>query len=219
MHFPVSGSAFVFFKALSLLQKSILMKKMYAIVLLVLCTFWVGSSVFAQKIKFHTGSKADLKEIKELYVEYDYSELSVGKFDKESDYIAKKKKDYNEKEAGKGNSWERAWKNDRAKRFHPQFEELFIKHSGVALKQGAAYKMIVKTTFVEPGYNIAISRKNAAVSGEIWIVDAADPSKVLIRATFENAPGRSFGGNDYDTGERIQEAYAMLGKTWGKHFK
>jgi hypothetical protein len=32
----------------------------------------------------------------------------------------------------------------------------------------------------------------------------------------QNCPGRTFGGNDYDTGTRIQESYAVAGKGLGK---
>jgi hypothetical protein len=79
------------------------------------------------------------------------------------------------------------------------------------------YTMIVKTTKTEPGYNIAISRKNAEIAGEIQVVETANPSKIVLRLSFEKALGRSFGGYDYDTGFRIQEAYADLGKALGKY--
>jgi hypothetical protein len=35
----------------------------------------------------------------------------------------------------------------------------------------------------------------------------------------DNAPGKVFMGNDYDTGERISEAYAKAGKELGKYLK
>ena len=51
--------------------------------------------------------------------------MSVGKFDKEDDYITKKKTELNEKEAGRGDSWEKNWKSDRQDRFEPSFVNYF----------------------------------------------------------------------------------------------
>ena len=76
--------------------------------------------------------------------------------------------------------------------------------------------MIFKTTFTEPGYNIYVSRKNAEIDGEVWIVETANPSNVIAKISVQNCPGRTFGGNDYDTGNRIEESYAVAGKGLGK---
>lgn len=175
---------------------------------------------FAQKFKVKEGSLAALKQVSKLNLDFDYSEMSVGKFKKEADYIEKKKGEYNKKEAGKGDKWEQDWIADREERYKPQFTELFNKSSD-KLKVGdfasEQYTLIVKTTKTEPGYNIAISRKNAELEGEIIVVETANPATVVLRMTFEKALGRSFGGYDYDTGFRIQEAYADLGKALGKY--
>ncbi len=188
-------------------------------------TFWIivtviigfSTNAMAQKIKFMEGNKAALAAIDAIAIVYEYDNMAVGKYEKESDFIDKKKTDYNNKEAGKGNKWEKEWKGDRKERYQPQFEELFAKHSKVKISNTAPYKMIVKTFFTEPGYNIHISRKNASISGEVWILD--NTGKVIAKLSFVNAPGRSFGGYDYDTGFRIQEAYAALGKSLAKYFK
>ena len=48
----------------------------------------------AQKFKVISGSFEFMKEITMLNLEFDYSEMSVGKFKDEADYVAKKKMDY-----------------------------------------------------------------------------------------------------------------------------
>lgn len=196
------------------------MKKTYVLLLLsVLLT--AGNTVFAQKIKLKSGKLGMLSGVSELNVQYDYSEMAVGKYSKEADYIERKKKDYDKKEAGRGDKWEKAWVADRAERFHPQFEELFNKTSGIKIGDlpNAKYTLIFKTTFTEPGYNIHISRKNAEINGEAYIVETANPDKVLAKMTVDKCPGRTFGGYDYDSGTRIQEAYAVAGKGLGKFIK
>lgn len=76
----------------------------------------------------------------------------------------------------------------------------------------AKYTLIYKTTFTEPGFNVGVMRKNATIDGEAWIVETADKNKVIAKIAVTKAPGRMFGGFDFDTGERISEAYAMAGR-------
>lgn len=178
-------------------------------------------SAHAQKVKLLDGSLDALKSEEKLNLEYDYSDMGVGKFESEADYLAKKKADYDKKEPGRGDQWESSWKADRKNRFQPQFEELFSKHSGMTAGNipSAKYTLIFKTTYTEPGYNVYVTRKNAEIDGEALLVETANKCKVIARMSVLNCPGRTFGGNDYDTGERIQEAYAVAGKGLGKFFK
>ncbi len=192
-----------------------------SILSLVFVTLIMHTGSHAQKLKWKEGSMDLFKSVSKMNVIYDYSQMSVGKFDQELEYIQKKKGEYNKKEEGKGDKWEKDWIADRTERYAPQFEELFNKYARFSIGDYPAEKfsMIVKTTATEPGYNIHISRKNAEIDGEIWIVETSDPGKPLARISFNRAPGRSFGGYDYDTGFRIQEAYAALGKSLGKFLK
>ncbi|WP_232831764.1 hypothetical protein [Taibaiella helva] len=188
--------------------------------LFALLSLAVLQPAFAQKIKVTEGSTDVLKGVSKLNLTFDYSDMSVGKFKTEAEYIDKKKGEYNKKEAGKGDQWEKDWKSDRTERYAPQFTELFNKSSDnlkVGEYSSEKYTMTVKTTRTEPGFNIAIARKNAEIAGEILITETANPSHVVLRLSFEKALGRSFGGYDYDTGFRIQEAYADLGKALGKY--
>lgn len=195
------------------------MKKIFY--LLIVTAFTCSYTTYAQKVKLLEGKLDVLQSEEKLNLEYDYSDMGVGKFAKEEEYIAKKKEDYNKKEPGRGEQWENSWKADRKNRFQPQFEELFSKHSGLAAGDipTARYTLIFKTKFTEPGYNVYVSRMNAEIDGEALLVETADHSKVIARMSVLNCPGRTFGGNDYDTGLRIQEAYAVAGKGLGKFFK
>jgi hypothetical protein len=123
--------------------------------------------------------------------------------------------DYEKDEAGKGKKWEESWKADRPNRFEPKFELLFNENtSGVKVdsKAGTAkYKVLVHTTFIEPGFNVGVTRKPAFINAEI-IFTEADGKEVAV-ITVQNCPGRDAMGFDYDTGYRIEEAYAKLGKS------
>jgi hypothetical protein len=177
------------------------------------------NNVSAQKIKLESGKIDFFKGVSELKVEYNYNDVSVGKFAKEADYIVQKKADYNLREPGSGERWETAWFADRSERYAPRFEEemnlQFIKR-GVSCKVGqdlqATYTVIFKTTFIEPGFNVGVARKNAYINGEAIFVESANHDKILAKVSIENSPGRDAFGADYDTGLRIQEAYAKAGK-------
>lgn len=177
---------------------------------------FTGMYLNAQKIALKSGSVNALKGEQTLLVQYDYSNLSVGKFDKEEDYIAKKVQDYNEDEAGKGEKWEESWKADRAARFEPKFEQLFNENSDnmkVDPKSSdTKFKILVHTTFIEPGFNVGVTRRPAFINTEIIFTELATGKEIAL-VTVQNCPGRDAMGFDYDTGYRIEEAYAKLGKS------
>jgi hypothetical protein len=173
----------------------------------------------AQRIKLVEGDLAALKGETTISVEFTYDNMGVGKYDKESEYIERKKEEYNKKEPGRGDEWEKSWISDRKHQFEPKFTELFEKTSGLTIKPGSKYTMIFHTTYTEPGYNIYVTRKSAKIDAEVTIVLTADRSKKIAVISVDNAPGRTFSGNDYATGDRISESYAVSGKKLGKFIK
>ncbi|MBS0027987.1 hypothetical protein ACTJJ0_04945 [Chitinophaga sp. 22321] len=186
--------------------------KMAVMVLLtVLCI-----PAIAQKLKLTEGDPGVLKGQQQLNVEFTYDHLSVGK-DSEADYIRKKTTEYNNKEAGKGDTWAKAWKDDRPTRYEPKFDSLFNDNGD--LKAGnfpdATYTLIFHTTFIEPGFNVGVARKNSYIDAEAIIVETANRDKVVAKITVDNAPGRMM-GFDFDTGMRITESYAVAAKKLAK---
>ncbi len=179
----------------------------------------LGIAGYAQKIKLVEGDLNPLKGQTSLNTEFQY-EMSVGKFNKEEDYIAHKKSELNGKEAGRGDSWEKSWIADRQERFEPQFRELFSKHSEMStVDENATYTLIFKTIKTEPGFNVGVASRPAFIDGEAWIVETKDPSKVVAKISITKAPGRDVMGFDYETGARLQEAYAKAGKELGGYLK
>jgi hypothetical protein len=187
--------------------------------LLICATAIFSLTTNAQKIKTTEGDIAVLKNETSINVEFTYDNMSVGKFDKEEDYIAKKKGEYNEKEAGKGDSWAKTWVADRKTTFEPKFIDLFESTSGMTVKPASKYTMIFHTTSTEPGFNIYVTRKNAEIDAQVWIVETANRANKIAVIDVRNAPGRTYGGYDYATGDRIQECYAVAGKKLGKFIK
>ncbi|RAW01056.1 hypothetical protein [Pseudochryseolinea flava] len=185
-------------------------------ILLIFCLA-VATTGFSQKVKLVEGSLKALKGETVITTEFTYDDMKIGKDGlTEEDYIARKKKDYDAKEVGRGDKWEKAWFADRKERFEPQFNELFEKHAKVATKGQSKYTIIFKTTRTEPGWNVGVARAAARIDGEAWVIETANPLNVIAKITVTNAPGRDAMGYDFDTGYRIQEAYAKSGKEIGK---
>ena len=173
----------------------------------------------AQRVKNTSGNEGILKTESAINIEFVYDNLSVGKYHNEQDYIKAKTEEYNKKEPGKGDSWARNWENDKESRFEPKFIELFKINSGMSVMTEAKYTLIFKTLSIEPGYNIGISRKNAEIDAEVWIVETANKTNKLATFTISNVPGGTAFGYDFDTGLRISEAFANAGKKLGKSLK
>lgn len=178
-----------------------------------------SDSVFAQRVDLKSGDLSVLSGQKTVNVEYDYSGFGVGKFATEQEYVDKKTAEYNAKEAGRGDTWKKAWVDDRKSRFEPKFEELFNKgmeDKGMTLLQSrpdAQYTLIVHTKFVEPGFNVGVMRKNAYVDFQMDLVESANKSTKVAEIWMNNVPGATAMGMDFDTGQRIAESYAKAGKS------
>ncbi|WP_342084183.1 hypothetical protein [Dyadobacter sp. OTU695] len=194
------------------------MKKLiYASVMAI--SFLTADASLAQRVDLRSGDVGVLSGQKTVNVEYDYSEFGVGKFATEQEYLDKKSAEYNAKEAGKGDAWKKAWVEDRKARYEPKFEELFnkgLQDKGITVvnaRPDAQYTLIVKTKFIEPGFNVGVMRKNAYVDFEVDLVESANKSNKVAEIGMRNVPGGQFGGFDFDTGVRIAESYAKAGKS------
>lgn len=191
------------------------MKNIYFLITVAL-VLGFGQASQAQKTVLKSGSLDALKDISELRVEYTYDNMMVGKM-KEADYIAKKTKEYNDKEPGRGDEWQKAWAGDRDTRYQPRFQDGFNNFSNLTgvnfhIDPNSASKMkiVVHTTFTEPGYNIYMSSKSASINAEVFFYDETGTQIALV--TITNSPGSGIWDMDYDTGVRIQEAYANAGR-------
>ncbi len=194
------------------------MKKVLFLILIASLAF----SSQAQKIKLQDGNLKFLKGVKDLGVEFTYENLTVGKLTEEQ-YIANKVEDANDREPGSGENWPELWYGDRPDHYEPKFIELFniiMLEKGVTLTESVEsvdYKMIVKTTFIEPGFNVGIMRKSALINLIIDFVATDDPTTILATFTIDKSPGGTPFGYDYDSGIRVGEAYAKASKYFAKY--
>lgn len=181
--------------------------------LLALC-FSAALFASAQKVTVK-GNLNCLKDASSVSFDFTYNNMTVGKMS-EADYVAKKVKDNNEKEAGKGDHWNELWESDKKNVYPVKFCELFTKYSKFEISDSKQrYNIIVNTDFFEPGFNIGIARQNAYISATIKIIDTQDGDKELATITIKNSPGTTFSGTDFSVADRVGEAYAKAGKEFG----
>lgn len=192
---------------------------------------FVGVSVFSfgQKINFLDGNN-DFDWIvgqSVIKIEYDYSNMSVGDYDKESDYVNKKVNEKNAQAEGSGDEWKKKWEGARTSMYQPKFEELFNKHlskKGIACdseSKNATYTLKVITTFTEPGWKTMPSgpfgpavpgaNRNAAVSFKYVFIETSTGNEIA-RFSQNKVPGKDVSGTDFDVGTRLTESYAKAGK-------
>ena len=182
--------------------------------------FLLSAGLAGAQVKLVSGKLDKLKKHIKINTEFTYDNMGVGKFKNEEDYINKKKDEYNKKEAGRGDRWADSWVADRKNRFEPAFNNLFSKHGDInaGAYPDAEYTLIFNTTFTEPGFNVGVWRSNAYINGTAKLVETKNRDKVVAEFTINKMPGRDVSGYDFDTGERIEEAYSKAGKEMGQLF-
>lgn len=182
--------------------------------------FSVLTLSYSQSIVMTSGAIDFIKGESVLQFTFSYNEMLVGKLT-ESEYVNKKIADYNEKEAGKGDEWGKAWVDDRKERFEPKFLELFDKYmedKGITSgTEGANYVIEVNTDFTEPGWNVGVMRQNASVDLTCK-VKKIETGEQVASIRIRNASANNFWGADFTAGYRVQETYAKAGRELAKFF-
>ena len=122
----------------------------------------------------------------------------------------------NEDEPGKGDKWKEYWQNCKQNKYEPRFEELFSKYSEKIeiADTSSDIVMLVKTTFIDPGFNVGVMRKPSLVNLTVSFKKGDEELAVI---TILQSPGNTAVGNDFDSGLRIQESFAKAGKELGQY--
>ncbi len=181
-----------------------------------------SGNIMAQKLK--SGDLKVLKGQSVLNIQYDYSQMKVGKKSAD-DYVADGIAERNKKKAGSGDEWAAKWNSDKSERFQPTFEKNFNDKTSVAgttVKDGAAdakFTLIVRVTFFEPGFQSGVGvSKAASLNMSIDVVETAAPATVLAKVEYNKIPSKNMWGYDFDAGARVQSCFDRAGDDFGKFF-
>ncbi len=169
-------------------------------------------------VALNSGDIESLDKVKKVNIIYDYSELGVGAFRKEEDYLNKRKEDFEKKKKPEDfEKFKTNWVNSRKERYEPKFEVLFNKEGGKVIDMTGtnyatsnAYTLLVRTVFIEPGVNIGIMKKPSYIDLEFVFKDKEGKELCVFYA--KNMIGVQAAGFDYDMGSRLVESYAKSAK-------
>ena len=197
--------------------------KKSGITILILSFFFASGILFGQKLV--TGHLHILKGQTTVNIQYDYSDMGVGKFKNEDDYVADRTADMNKHSDGSGDKWASKWVSNRASMFQPKFETAFnaeLYKYGLIAKEGvedAKYTLIVHTTYTEPGYNVGVSSERAHIDVVVTLVETAArnvPLAVIDMPKMKNEGKMFHYGAAYDTGLRVSTCYERAGEVLGE---
>ena len=165
-------------------------------------------------VRIESGSVAFLKQETRVNLEYDYSDLKVGRNAKEClpepEFIALGVAKRNAKKAGLGDTWRQEWVGQRPIRFQPKFQELLNKQfalDNIPLEFGAfkdaKYTLILKTKMMLTGL----------LSADAVFVETNNRTNAVAVVKLVNVPGRDpwSGAGMYD----LREAYVKAGRDLG----
>ncbi|MDR7208571.1 hypothetical protein [Flavobacterium piscis] len=178
---------------------------------------------FAQDMNVFKGNFDFIKNQKEINIEFDYSDFTMMKENKtEKQYVEERTAELNEKYKGNGNIWQKKWHSARELIWTPKFLELINivlqkEKKDLNFQEGLStpYTLIVKTTWLYPGWDAGIMKQPAKVSTNLKFVETANKSNVLLEITSEEAPGDQWGSN-FSNESRIGEGYAKTAKSLAK---
>lgn len=178
---------------------------------LAFCLSILAFSVSAKKPKVLEGSLDPLNGVKKFNIQFVYEGMTIGKEElSDAEYIEKKKGEMNEKSKGTGDTWAIAWVADRSRKYELSFRNEFNRDSKI--KVGSfpeeKYTLILKSTNLEPGYNIGISKRPSKLDCEAWLVETAHPETVVCKLQVKDAVG-SMPFADLNNAERIRYSYIM----------
>lgn len=188
-------------------------------------TFVLFSSLvmMAQKTKIESGNFKFLAGVKEVNVEFDYSNLKLLKENlTEQEYVTKRAAELNEKK-NVGDIWKKKWEGSKEMIWNPKFLELINivsskEKMATSFQEGlsnAKYTLIVEVLWIYPGWDAAVMKQPAKVTTNLKVVETANRSNVLVVMSSENAPGDQW-GNNFSNESRIGEGFAKTAKTLAK---
>ena len=160
---------------------------------------------------------------KSICLVFDYSNMSVGEYEKEESYVSKKVEKKNKKEPGSGNDWKEKWYGQRKSIFEPKFETLinkYVNEKNLYISRdnkNTNYTIIVQVTFMEPGFNIGIMSKPAEINTKIMFVKSDKSDNPISVFEINKIRGRDVAGYDFAVSARLAESYAKCGKMLGKY--
>lgn len=169
----------------------------------------------AQKVTLLEGDVSALKGQTTIQVTFTYDSMLVETSTPEERFVRMKKSELEEKQAGLGARWEKAWIEDRKWKLEPAFKNMFARTLKISTIGKSQYSFIFHTRRTVPGWNfgVALVQQESIIDGEAILIDNDDPTKVLARLDLTGMDGRgTIAQHAWETGDQIAKAYETAGR-------
>ncbi|WP_128331051.1 hypothetical protein [Apibacter sp. HY039] len=182
---------------------------MYKKTIYSLFSLFITLLINAQKMEVLSGDFNFLKNVKEINVVFDYSDVTFyRKKMPESQYIQLRSDQVEAKETTE--NWQQTWNEYKEIKFPDKFfasANKYIEPNTITFTKNSQspYTLIIKTIWIRPGSAIL----QALVSTTLHFVETNNPSKELLVISSKEAPGKSYA---IHRNIIISEGYAMTGK-------
>lgn len=167
-----------------------------------------------QKVTLLEGDVKALKGQSTIQINFTYDSMLV-ETTQEEQFVSTKKAELEQKQAGLGSRWEKAWTEDRKWKLEPAFKNMFARTLKVSTIGKAQYAITFHTTRTVPGWNfgVALVQQESIIDGEAILYDTSDPTKVIARLSLKEMDGRgTIAQHAWETGDQIAKAYETAGR-------
>lgn len=173
---------------------------------------------FAQKMKVVSGDFNFLEGQETILTKLDFSEVTFYNENlTEQEYIDKRIEEIDEKEPGESANWVKDWELFKSERFLEKFTTIATENSKADIafvtEGSAPYTLIVKATWIYPGWFGGVMKQHAKISTLLQFVESGNPDNVLLAIEAEKAPGDFAFIGVPNTNDRIAEGFAKTGKS------
>ena len=192
------------------------MKKLISTTVAIMLVVTLG---FAQKMKVISGDFNFLKGQETVLTKLDFSEVTFYNDNlTEQEYIDKRIKEIEEKDPGESANWVKDWDSFKNERFLQKFTAVATENSKKAkitfvTEGNAPYTLIVKATWIYPGWFGGVMKQHAKISTLLQFVETDNPENVLLSIEADKAPGDIAFVGIPNNNDRIAEGFAKTGKT------
>lgn len=184
-----------------------------------LLLFTLTSAGYAQKMKVISGDFGFLKGQEQIKVTVDFSEVTFYNENlSEKEYIDRRVKEIDEEETGESANWLKDWESFREGRFLNKLAKVATESSKktnlhFSPDSDAPYTLVVKVTWIYPGWFGGVMKQPAKVSTLLNFVETANPTNVVLSIESDKALGDIAFVGVPNTNDRIAEGFAKTGKS------
>ena len=184
---------------------------------------FISFNSYSQRLKIEEGNPKELKSQNNYNLVFDYSNLEIVNYKSEIAFLKEKVALREAKSKGLGKKFRLNWFGYRKKLYEPSFvmnfNNYFIMKKKIFISREnkkAKYTVLIKSLKLYPGYNVKMAWEPAKLWAEVIIYETKNPKNIVLHFK----PIKIYQGYyDMDLGQRVANAYGVLGKTLAKFLK